>query len=119
MREIIFRSWNETDQCFYYFTQGLYFDSLEFNNEVNAFCFKWTNAEEYSGKEDKNGVKIFEGDKIKHVNGQKRVNNEWVDNEEYFEVKFKHGALRPVEFFWSSDAIEVISNIHESLTPNK
>ncbi|MCL1692016.1 YopX family protein [Elizabethkingia anophelis] len=62
MREIILRSWNKMDQCFYYFTQGLYFDSLDFNNEIDAFCFNWKNAEEYSGKEDKNRVKIFEND---------------------------------------------------------
>ncbi|MCT3662548.1 hypothetical protein HZR00_08495 [Elizabethkingia anophelis] len=133
MREIIFRSWNEIDQCFYYFTQVLYFDSLEFNNEVDAFFFKWANAEEFTGLTDKNGNKIFEGDKFAFVNGQVRENDEWTDNVEEYFVEYMidtAGFLLTTGFGYDSrnckkldcDIIyhsEIIGNIHESLTPNK
>lgn len=141
MRETIFRSWNEMDQCFYYFTQGLYFDSLEFNNEVDAFCFKWTNAEELTGLTDKNGSKIFEGDVIAlpyitpmgqitseededlrtHViyeNGEFALRNtplsEWIEREEGEYIP-NHGNKVIFKGFLGT----VIGNIHESLTPNK
>ncbi|AQX00462.1 YopX family protein [Elizabethkingia anophelis] len=122
-REIIFRSWNETDQCFYYFTQGLYFDSFDFNNEVDAFCFKWSNAEEFTGLTDKNGNKIFEEDVLK---GKYLVYHQDpellpIEHDISGEVKFIEGffACENFSFVYPEYEVEIIGNIHESLTPNK
>lgn len=121
MREIIFRSWNEIDQCFYYFTQGLYFDSLDFNNEVDAFCFKWTNAEEFTGLLDKNGNNIFEGDVLNVPERVYQKDGKLIKSENavYFENgMFKCNNLSLCTYMNYLD-LEIISNIHESLTPNK
>ena len=50
-----FRSWNDVDECFYYFQDGKYFD--ENNEEIDRHCFNWNNAEQFTGLNDKNGIR--------------------------------------------------------------
>lgn len=69
---------------------------------------------EFTGMRDKHGVKIFEGDIIRFVDGIKRVNEEWVDNEFIYTIEYSEGAFCGVlglsKVF---DAVEVIGNIYD------
>lgn len=70
---------------------------------------------QFTGLCDKNGVKIFEGDIIRFVNGQKKVNGEWVDNELIYTVEYSKGAFCCVSGLSEVlDAVEVIGNIHDN-----
>lgn len=132
-RDIVFRSWNEIDGCFYYFINGFYYSDLDvWHNEVDKHCFNWENAEQFTGLLGKNGVKVFEGDVLK----ESRLNG----IEFYYKVFYKKGGLvinthqddfnKAVEniLFYESiadmqnsgfiETLEIIGNIHDSNDKN-
>ena len=70
---------------------------------------------QFTGLRDKNGKKIYEGDIIRSVNGQKKVNGEWVDNEFIYTIEYSEGAFSGVLGLSKAlDYVEVIGNIHDT-----
>jgi len=98
MRKNKFRSWDEEEGKFYYFRDGHYYDSCDYwISDAVCYQFEWENAEEFTGKQDKNVKDIYENDKVKTgIN----IDDEWHErigvitwNNEFsmFEQKFEDG----------------------------
>jgi uncharacterized phage protein (TIGR01671 family) len=114
-----------------------YYGDLEYNRKTDvarihtykddgSYCRQYAvdpdTVGQFTGMCDKNGVKIFEGDIIRFVNGQKKVNEEWVDAEFVYTVEYSEGAFRGVSGLSKVlDAIDVIGNIYDNpeLLPTK
>ena len=119
-REIEFRGFDGTKW---------YYGDLEYNRKTDVARIHTYNDDglydkqhvvyadtvgQFTGMTDKNGVKIFEGDIIRFVNGLKKVNGEWVDNEFIYTVEYSEGAFSGVLGLSKAlDAVEVIGNIHD------
>ena len=101
MREIKFRVWYEGNYT--------YFDLDLLNRESRSFYkneIKNTKVEQYTGLKDKNGVEIYEGDKLVHID---RPRDSAI-------VRFSVGAFYCGEMLvntYAPSVIEVIGNIHE------
>lgn len=109
MRLLKFRSWNEIDNCFYYFQDGKYFDKN--NKEIDEWCFDWANAEQFTGNHDKNGKEIYEGDIVKLEVLSEPVRHKgtyWIKSN--FKVHYDGQSFYPGRLSQS----EVIGNVHEN-----
>ncbi|MBQ9093226.1 MAG: hypothetical protein IJY03_04435 [Prevotella sp.] len=69
---------------------------------------------EFTGMTDKNGKDIFEGDIIRSVNGKKKVNGKWVDNEAIITVKYDIASFNVSCLALVTDSVEVIGNIYDN-----
>lgn len=117
-REILFRSWNEKENKFYLFFNGLVYSSMQ---EIEIFKhiggnnfhkFNWDNAEQFTGLTDKNGVKIFEGDVLRHnIQGDRIVYYPFNDTSATFGLSCV--ILGHRSYLHNSNIYEVIGNIYE------
>jgi hypothetical protein len=65
----LFRSWNEQEQRFYYFSNGRYYKDEELKQCVSErICkeFNWLNSDVCTGIKDKNIVNVYVGDLIQY-----------------------------------------------------
>ena len=107
-----FRSWNENDECFYYFLNGGYFK--ESGEIAYRWCFNWENSEQFSGLHDKNGKEIYEGD---IVSDGKEQDSHCVSGKHV--LKFEKGGFFPFaiagwEGTMSIEDCEIIGDIHQN-----
>jgi hypothetical protein len=62
MREILYRSWNKRENKFYYFKNGRYYSDEDCKHCISErICteFVWSNAQQFTGKTDKNWKRIL------------------------------------------------------------
>lgn len=122
LREIEFRAWDKEEKRYWFDCQNVYdssnapcccsafghFLSVKmqdedyFDTEENRF-----NVEQYTGLRDKNGKKIFEGDKVRTWNGNKGFisynNGSWCIGKKQREIET-----------YEYKNIEILGNIHEN-----
>ena len=118
MREHKFRAWCKKDKLMYWDIQnGITFDDGsrytfdQFLNPSSDDYHEWV-IEEYTGLPDKNGVEIYESDKI--TNGDKNIKYvvEWIDCG--FRAR-QIGNKSSIGLEYWKDSIEVIGNIHQEV----
>ena len=109
MREIEFRAWHqEAKEMFYPETQSSVFRWKEDGQPIII--------EQYTGLNDKNGVKIFEGDILRCW----RYGDEYVIEECKYDLRYGFNPMHvPYDYdqdhpIYESNQLEVIGNIHQN-----
>ena len=83
-----------------------------YGTETEVLC---DTVGQFTGLRDINGKEIYEGDIIRFVNGQMKVNGEWVDNEFIYTVEYSEVAFCGVSGLSKAlGAVEVIGNIYDN-----
>jgi uncharacterized phage protein (TIGR01671 family) len=133
MREILFRAFVPSEGDYYYIEKGnpcwlqLEGDKITLWEEYESWCSgsgEWTSSEsireikdfvleQYTGLTDKNGVKIFEGDKLNWIQFNFTVICEWDNDMAKFFLKapYKLDSIGITRF--TRNQFEIIGNIHE------
>ena len=123
MREIKFRSWNKEHECFFYFHNGCYYNTIDLSHKISeriCFEFRWDNAEQYTGLKSKSGVEIYEGDILKYIDGSiGHVYYSTTGGMVCFVIDFTNSIpgryWEIVEVYLQKKAFEIIGNIHEGI----
>ena len=103
MREIKFRVWNNEENCWDQPSLVEVFSDDGVLGHLYDSERKYTVIEQYTGKKDKNGVEIYEGDILMPAEGA----DVWANQKKGVTVK----DIR--EPFGNAHLFEVVSNIHE------
>jgi len=116
MREIKFRAWDEelNEMCEVYGLDKIYVRYISKpNTEEDSMyesAIKNVVLMQYTGRKDKNGKEIYEGDIVKHSNGIKKV---FYDDESYsFQMGLSEYVYDQEDGIY--DGIQVIGNIYEN-----
>lgn len=132
MREIGYRAWLKEEKRFIYpklimvdfgtVAEIAYDDIDESTHELieRRFIIEDVVLEQFTGLRDKNGKKIYEGDLVKEIIGEKFVVWEvrYRQDECCFELHRIRGAFYGDNLLNDEDQYEIIGNIHKD-KPNK
>ena len=124
MREIKFRAWDKKrKEMVYVGGKGhIIFNPTGFGEDIPYYFLPATNeVMQYTGLKDKNGVEIYEGDKVRLT--VEDDDNTWVEVVKWSDEMLAWGLYddkddeQPLELLSDqagSDALEVIGNIYET-----
>lgn len=123
MREILFRGAQKVDGCksLYWYEGSLvsekdgYTGEVEYyiQNESGSFLVIPKTVGQYTSLTDKNGKKIFEGDIVQGA--WETIFAVYYDSDYLqFRAKVKDNYTREIDYYGSSNYIEIIGNIHEN-----
>ena len=124
MREIEFRVWDKDAQQYYQPAFILGDDiwvALDNNKPFELDCIGAIYGdilviEQYTGLKDKNGTKIYEGDRVKlDLNNEGYKNSVVVYRDNYMQFMFDHPkeVYTMTEYHFKPKDLQVIGNVHE------
>jgi uncharacterized phage protein (TIGR01671 family) len=119
-REILYRSWYKSLNRFFYFKNGYYYSDEECKCSTDKVWFDWSNAQQFTGKTDKNGKKIFEGDDVEclmsYKDGSLPHRGIIVYNNEFGAFATKNEAGETLLHNHLLNTFEIIDHIYEEET---